>query len=382
MKAVESSKGKPSAKSERERKVLFGLIEQYIKTGRAVGSQTLQESGFEELSSATIRNYFAHLEEEGYLEQQHTSGGRIPTQKAWRLFADEKLDQGILGVKAEEILSRYAQIETKEVVAQMQKLAEELSRLSSCAIFLSAPRFDQDTILDVKVVQIDTGRLLVVLITDFGSIHTETLFVDGTIHSFGAKRIESYFRSRLFNLEKPDNLEPEEEEAAKRFYNEVMVRYLVSYSHFLEEEVFKTGFSNLLNFQEFHDPAVLSRSLSLFENQHTLRLLLRDAISHDTLKVWIGEELAPLAHNTEDLAFVAMPYKIHNQVCGVIALLGPTRLSYPHIFGLIRQAADSLSQLLTKNIYKFKISVRQPGPSSLLLEAPEVKLLENKTEHE
>lgn len=363
-------------------KVLFGLIEQYIKSGKAVGSQTLQEAGFEEFSSATIRNYFAHLEEEGYLEQQHTSGGRIPTSLAWRLYAEEKKDQGILGVEEEALFSKYAEAETKEIVSGMQKIAEELSRQSSLAVFLSSPRFDQDTVLDVKVVQIDSNRLLVVLITDFGSIHTETLFVDAPIHSFGAKRIEAYFRSRLFNLEKPDNLEPEEEGAAKKFYNEVMCRYLVSYSHFLEEEVFKTGFSNLLNFQEFRDPTALSRSLSLFENKGALRLLLKDVMSRDAMKVWIGEDLAPYTSDALDLALIAIPYKLHNRPCGAIALLGPARLSYPHIYGLIRHAAESLTKLLTKNIYKFKISVRQPGPSTLLLEAPQVKLLENKTEDE
>lgn len=376
MKALPQSKR--TSKNERERKVLLGLVEHFIQTGRPVGSQSLQERGFEDLSSATIRNYFAHLEEEGFLTQQHTSGGRIPTNAAFRLYANENLDKRVLDQKEGQELAKFSQLETKEIVVTMQKLTEELSRMTSCAIFLSAPRFDQDTILDVKVVQIDTGRLVVILVTDFGSIHTETLFVDTPVHNFGAKRIEAYFRSRLFNLEKPENLEPEEEKIAKKFYNEAMVRYLVNYSHFLEEELFKTGFSKLLNFPEFHDPATLSRSLALFENQHTLRLLLKDSMARDSLNVWIGDELSPLARHTDELAFVSIPYKIHNRAAGSIGLLGPTRLPYPRIFGLIQTAADALTELLTKNIYKFKISVREPSPSSILLEAPQVKLLENK----
>jgi heat-inducible transcriptional repressor len=382
MKALHSGSPKRSGKIERERKVLFGLVEYYIKTGRPVGSQSLQESGFEDLSSATIRNYFAHLEKEGYLEQQHTSGGRLPTQAAWRLYVDEMIDKALLSEAEEKTFSRLARLETKEVVLALQKIAEELSRLTSTAVFLSSPRFDQDSLLDIKVVPLDAGRLLVVLITDFGSVHTEVLFTEGQINAFGAKRIESYFRSRLFNLEKPENLEPEEEPIAKRFYNEVMVRYLVSYSRFTEEELFKTGFSKLLNFQEFRDPAALSRSLTLFENQPKLRHLLREAMSHGTLKVWLGDELKLSSREPDDLAFIAMPYKIHNATSGAIALLGPMRLSYPHLFGLIRAASEALTELLTKNIYKFKITVREPGPTAFYLEAPQVKLLENKTEHE
>ncbi len=74
-------------KQDRERKVLLGLVDYYIKTGKPVGSNTLKEVGFEELSSATIRNYFANLEEEGYLSQSHSSGGRIPTNLAYRTYA-------------------------------------------------------------------------------------------------------------------------------------------------------------------------------------------------------------------------------------------------------------------------------------------------------
>ena len=376
--AKNTGSSKNTGKNERERKVLFGLIEHYIKTGRPVGSQALQESGFDDLSSATIRNYFAHLEDEGYLTQQHTSGGRLPTQKAFRLFAKENLDKGMIGKEEAEGLFSLSQIETKEVVVAMQKIAEELSRLTSTAVLLSSPRFDQDSLLDVKVIPIDTGRLLVILITDFGSIHTEILYADRPIHTFGAKRIEAYFRSRLLGLEKPENLEPDEEKIAQKFYNETMVRYLVSYSHFIEEELFKTGFSKLLNFPEFHDPATLSHSLSLFENHQGLRLILKDALKHDTLRVWIGDDLIPYASYTDDLALIALPYRINGRPAGALGLLGPSRLPYPHLFGIMQAASDALSHMLTKNIYKFKISVREPGLSTLRLEGPQVKLLENK----
>lgn len=367
-----------SNKNERERKVLFGLIEHFIRTGRPVGSQALQESGFEDLSSATIRNYFAHLEEEGLLAQQHTSGGRLPTSQAFRLYAREHLDKGVIDQQAEADLRAHASIETKEVVVAMQKIAEELSRLTSSAVFLSSPRFDQDTILDVKVVPIDTGRLLVILITDFGSIHTETIYAEKPIHLFGAKRIESYFRAKLLGLDKPENLEVEEEKIAQKFYNEAMVRYLVNYSHFIEEDLFKTGFSKLLNFSEFHDPAALSRSLSLFENHHSLRLILKDTLKHETMKVWVGDDLAAYAPHTDDLALIAIPYRINGRPAGAMGLIGPSRLPYPRLFGLMQAAADALSQMLTKNIYKFKISVREPSEATLLLEGPQVKLLENK----
>lgn len=378
MKTLTPAKTRRSSKNEREKKVLLGLVEYYIRLGKPVGSNSLQEAGFDDLSSATLRNYFAHLEEEGYLTQQHTSGGRIPTSKAFRLYAEENVDKGVIDQKEEQEIRALAQTETKEVVAAMQKIAEDLSRRSSSAVFLSSPRFDHDTLLDVKVLPIDPERLLVVLITDFGSIHTETIYSERPIHSFGAKRIEAYFRSRLFNLPKPENLEPEEEKISLKFYNEIMVRYLVSYSHFIEEELFKTGFSKLLNFPEFYDSSTLSQSLSLFENHHTLRLILKDTLTHRTLKWWIGEDLLAFSPNVQNLALLAIPYQINSRPAGAIGLIGPSRLPYPRLFGLLRSFSDSLSHMLTKNIYKFKIAVRDPSPFSFMLEGPQVKLLENK----
>ena len=88
MKAIKTQP-KKSGKTDRERKVLIGLVEHYIQTGKPVGSNVLKDVGFDDLSSATIRNYFAHLEEEGYLAQQHSSGGRIPTDQAFKLYANE-----------------------------------------------------------------------------------------------------------------------------------------------------------------------------------------------------------------------------------------------------------------------------------------------------
>ena len=84
---------KRMGKQERERKVLLGLVEYYIQTGKPVGSNTLKEAGFEDLSSATIRNYFANLEEEGYLVQSHSSGGRIPTDLSYRTYAEHVINQ-------------------------------------------------------------------------------------------------------------------------------------------------------------------------------------------------------------------------------------------------------------------------------------------------
>src|SRR5690606_1177444 len=111
-------------KADREHAVLLGLVELYLKLHKPIGSQTLQENGFESLSSATIRNYFSKMEEAGYLKQPHTSGGRVPTQKAFQLYAEAVSSQGFVASDQEEAIQALFQEPGREVVSLLAKAVE------------------------------------------------------------------------------------------------------------------------------------------------------------------------------------------------------------------------------------------------------------------
>ena len=367
---------KKSGKYERERKVLLSLIEHYLKTGKPVGSNTLKETGFADLSSATIRNYFAHLEEEGYLMQQHTSGGRIPTDKAYRLYAQEYCQTTEHVADKNLSFEQLRSSETREIIAFLHQAAEQLAEETKMAVFLSAPRFEQDFIIGIKLMPIDSERCLCALVTDFGEIITEVLHTGQKLSAFAAKRMETYFNWRLTNQNKPENLNKEEEELALKLYNELMVRYIVSYSHFDHEEIYRTGFSSLLTYPEFHDPTLLTNSLALFENTHGMRLLLKECCKFKTLKFWIGEDLNPYSPQAKtDCAVIAAPYHINRQPVGAIGLLGPARMPYRQLFLILRQFAESISEALTNSLYKFKISMRQPKQKTIDLKQQEPILI-------
>lgn len=363
---------KRSAKQERERKILLGLIEHYLKTGKPVGSNTLKEAGFGDLSSATIRNYFAHLEEEGYLAQQHSSGGRIPTAQAYRLYAQEYVDRDLLSVSLEE--APYDELrheETREITAYLQKAAETLSHLTNSAVFMSAPRFDHDFIIGLKLMPIDPVRCLCVMITDFGVVLTEILPTEKKLSAFTVKRIENYFHWRLTGNDKPENLEPEEELIAQKFYNELMVRFIVGYSNFSDEEIYRTGFSKLLTYPEFHNPLSLATSLALFENAQSMRLLLKECSTVDHLKFWIGEDLIPYTSEIPNCTVLAIPYHINHQPVGSIGILGTMRMPYRNYFGILRTFSECINIALTKNIFKHKISFRQSKSGTPFLQKDE-----------
>jgi heat-inducible transcriptional repressor len=369
---------KPS-KDQRERLVLLGLVELYLETGKPVGSNTLRENGFGNLSSATIRNYFAKLEEDGYLKQQHSSGGRIPTDQAYKAYAAAALETRAAPEKERLYLQEQLGKETREIVGYLQHAAEALSEATRCAVFLSAPRFDQDFVLDVKLVGVDHSRCLCILITDFGQVHTEMLFAEKKLTNFTLKRIEAYFHWRLTGLDQPA-LSPEEEALATRFYGEAMLRHIVSYTHFSAEDIYKTGFSRLLSYPDFNDASALANGLSLLENPHALRNLLNECLKRGSLSFWIGDDLSSLLQTAASCSVLAAPYKIHQTSVGALALLGPSRIPYRQLFGLLQTASDAISEALTRSLYKFKISFRRPHPRSVDFqqEAAHCLLLENK----
>lgn len=359
---------KKSNKQDRERKILLGLIEHFLKTGKPVGSNTLKECGFEDLSSATIRNYFANLEGEGYLQQQHTSGGRIPTNKAYRLYADHCFNHASHASKQQTTtFSNLRTCETREITAFLQHATEQLVDITQCAAFLSAPRFDQDFIIGSKFVAIDHARYLCVLITDFGAVLTETLYSSHKLSHFSLKRIEEYCQWRITGIgNKPEHLTKEEEEIALSFYNELMVRYIVNYSNFTHQDIYRTGFSQLLHYPEFQEASLLANSLALFENTHGMRLLLKECRTLDTLKYWIGDDLITYSPYAQpNCTVLAIPYHVNKQAVGAVGLLGPTRMPYDQLFTILSHFSENISEALTNNLYKFKITMRQPKPDEL-----------------
>lgn len=365
---------KPS-KDQRERAILFGLIDLYLQSGKPIGSNTLRENGFEALSSATIRNYFAKLEEEGLLKQQHSSGGRVPSMSAFKLYAAAHLDQPRLTPSAKKEIEESLGKETREVATYLLRATEAISELTHCAAFLSAPRFDQDFILEIKLLSIDNARLLCVIVTDFGVIHTEVLHTEKKLSSFTLKRLESYFNFRLTGLDKP-TLNPEEEQLSSQLYKELMLRHIVSYTNFSTIDLAQAGFSKLLNYSDFNDATALARGLSLFENKQMQRALLQHTCDKGSLCCWVGEDLHPFAKEASQCSVITIPYRINQNIAGAIGILGPNRIPYRELFGQLQQIAQTLSDSLTRSIYKYKITFRNPQPSGIEMKGSQTGFLD------
>ncbi len=363
---------KRGKKADRELKVLKGLIELYLETGKPVGSNTLKERLFPSISSATIRNYFASLEEDGLLSQQHTSGGRVPTQEGYRLYAD--MVEGASCSKGDEKALAPLLEESKEVSSYLQQAAELLAKLTGYAVFMTTPRFDHDFVLEIKLLPLDVSRAVCVLLTDFGSIVTEVVHLSHKMSLASAGRLEDYFAWRLGG-EQPQGLSEEEQQLGQQLYNELMVRYITRYSSFTAQEVIRCGFSQLLHYPEFQHATALANGLALFESEAKMRALLSETVKRRGRVTWLGDELKPHVPNASHCSVVAIPYTIQGVAVGAIGVLGPMRMDYSRLFGVLDLFSDRVGGSLAKSLYRFKIQYRQPEAKELYLEEQEKRLL-------
>lgn len=357
------------SKKERELKVLLNLVELYISEGQPIGSKTLMEKRFKSLSSATIRNYFASLETSGFLSQQHASGGRIPTEEAYKAYAEEFLKAGVLNESKDKKLRELSSFTDKGLASYLQRAAYLLSEITTYPVFLSAPRFDQDFIIDIKLVLIDSNRCLCVVLTELGLIRSEMLYVETKLHHHALKRVEEVLIARIKASESTVRLSHDEEILTQKIYNEVMVRYIIGYSNFSIEEVYTTGLSTLLGYPEFNSAESFVRGLALFENPNYIRQLIKESCREKSLRTFIGSQLSKFSPLTQECSSICLPYTIGGKIVGAVGILGPMRMPYRDLFGILHAFTEYISTTLTKNMVKYKLTYRTPQDSQVYLEA-------------
>lgn len=368
-----------SQKKERQREVLLAFVAHYIRTAKPVGSATLQDVNFPHLSSATLRNYFSALEQEGYLAQQHASAGRVPTDLAYRLYAEESLrlikeDND----SQDRSFSHIPHEEQRDIIIFLQKSAEHLSTLTQSAVFLSAPRFDHDVVISMRWVPLTPDQLACLILSDFGQLQTFLFFPKQPLTQQELEALDAYTRFRLGNGLKPTSASKQLMQLAHELYSEAMVRYVARYSHVMEEDIYRTGFSQLLSHPELRDPLVLTQNLGLLENRHGIRLLLRECRARQKTHYWVGSDLTLYAGQPLSCSVLATPYFIQQTAVGAIGLLGPTRMPYQEHFACLQQCAENLSDTLTRTLYRFAITYRQPSSPPLRLSNKERLLLEHR----
>ncbi|HEV8643636.1 MAG TPA: heat-inducible transcriptional repressor HrcA [Methylomirabilota bacterium] len=329
---------------ERHRDVLIALIREYIDSAQPVGSRLLAKRYLKQLSAATIRNAMADLEEMGYLAQPHTSAGRVPTDKAYRLYV-ESFPPSLATPPGppESLPARPSGID-----GFMERTSEHLSSVTRMTGLLLAPPLKQTTITRVEMIPLEEDRVLAVLVTDSGWVTARAIAVDPPLPADEVRKIgrelTRRFRDRtvaeIVEMETPPADPLDELHTRARAIMEQILVLLRGRTLYI------SGAINMLDHPEFWDIETTRELLRTFEQKERLADLMANLAEDEGLHVTIGRE-NPYAEMRE-CTLITSTYLYRNQVLGILGVVGPRRLPYPDVISVVNETARHVTEALSR----------------------------------
>lgn len=336
---------------DRKRQVLLAIIQDYILTAEPVGSRTISKKYKLGVSPATIRNEMADLEEMGYIEQPHTSAGRIPSDIGYRYYVDFLMEKIKLSEEEEKLIRQFYDCKVAELEGVIRASGELVSKLTSYAAITLGPHFDSSTIKHIDITNIDGERVLLVVVTDTGLVEHRLLDMPGYISQEELDMVSNVLKERLRGL-------PLKEAGTKVFDEicrevEVKRAFLLDIFQFIEEvlrgsaesNVYLEGTLNILKHPEFKNIEKVQSLLSLLQQKHLLKDLIRHPVP-EGLTVKIGTEND--YKGIQDCSLITATYSLDDQVIGAIGVLGPTRMEYSKAFSIVDYITEVLSEVVAK----------------------------------
>lgn len=333
---------------ERKANILRAVVEEYIETAQPVGSSHVTAAPGVNVSSATVRNDMAVLEQEGYLHQPHTSAGRVPTEKGYRFFVDSLTEPTRLGSSdASQIRSFFARAhgELEQMLSDTSRL---LAQLTQYAAVVVGPPHEVATIRSVQLVMLAPRVVLLVIVTSNGAIekHTIELPEDQPVEASDADvSAATATLTRLLLGRSVSEAAAMVLDAADASNPLVASAIQVLRGDHLHEpdQVYIGGTSGMVS--AFDAVATVSEVLRILEQQYVVVTLLKDVLDRG-LSVAIGTEtgLGPLA----DCSVVVSPYAVDGEPAGAIGVLGPTRMNYPQALAAVAVVSQRLGRRLSE----------------------------------
>jgi heat-inducible transcriptional repressor len=328
----------------RHREVLIALIREYIDSAEAVGSRLLAKRHFRNLSPATIRNVMADLEEMGYLSQPHASAGRVPTDKAYRLYVDSFPRPSPAAQRASDALPARA----SGIDGFMERTSEHLSAVTKMTGLLLAPPLRQTTISRVELIPLEQDRALAVLVTESGWVTARAITLDPPLSAEEVRKIGRDLSRRFRDRTVAEIVEMEIAPADPLDALHTRARAIMD--QVLEmlrgRTLYISGAINMLDHPEFWDLETTRELLRTFEQKERLAALMAGLAEDEGVHVTIGEE-NPYAEMRE-CTLVTSTYLYRNQVLGILGIVGPRRLPYPEVIAVVNETARRVTEALSR----------------------------------
>ncbi len=337
--------------SERAQHFLKVLIERYIRDGQPVGSRTLARDSGLDLSPATIRNVMADLEELGLVASPHTSAGRVPTPAGYRVFVDSLLSIKPLNPKTVDQLQQQLPSATTpgEIVESASRLLSSMTRLAGVVM---VPKRNQERVRQIEFVPLSGTRVLAVLVTSAGEILNRIIETGRRFERSELEQLSNYITEHYagHDLETVRRLVLDDMQTTRERMDDLMAEALrmaqVAFSADAEDEadVVVSGQTNLMDFDELARMDRLRELFEVFAEKQQMLHLLDRCLEADGVQIYIGEESG--YETLRDCSIITSPYKVDDEVVGVLGVIGPTRLPYDKVIPIVDVTAQLLGAAL------------------------------------
>lgn len=335
----------------RQREILRTLIQSYVDSATPIGSHTIQKLSALDVSSATIRSELAALEELGYLEQPHTSAGRIPTVKGYRCFVEQLMQQVELPAVEQRMISHQFHQLRPAWDQWMRLTAAVLAHKSEAAGLVTPPRAFNSRLKHLETISIrDTVCLLIVVLQD-GNVRQEMLVTESAVDQDTLSRISNKLNALLRNrsvreIQESTNPELTGLQDLERDVVQHVVYLMKQADQRALREIYRDGLDNVLRQPEFVDADKFRQVVELLEHRTFLEEILPRILNASGVQIIIGGEGGNEA--IEDVAFVLSPYGIKGQASGVLGVMGPTRMQYARAISAVQYIARLMDNLMTE----------------------------------
>lgn len=331
--------------SERQLKILKWVVEEYVRTAEPVGSKSLANQPNFDYSSATIRNDMAVLEELGYLLKTHTSSGRVPSVKGYKLYVSgvlEKKEQENNFPMIDEIFRRN-ETSKDDAIRESMDLVSQLTNYASVALGSSSY---SAKIKNLQIVKLSDFSAVMVMVTDQGYVESKKIMIPDSINFRDIEKVIRLLNetlhecpineidSRLKHIQNSDEIQKSIE-----YYDELVGVFIRAVSDMVQDKYFVSGQTNILNFPEFQDIDKVKNIFNVMNERNIFKVV---SVNSNDITVNIGNDNQIKA--MEDCTVISVPYDNGNGQRGAIAVIGPTRMEYQKVIPLLDYIAKYLGK--------------------------------------
>ncbi len=339
--------------SDRKRTILYAIIKTYLETGEPVGSRTISKYTDLNLSSATIRNEMSDLEDMGYIFQPHTSSGRIPSDKGYRFYVDQLMQDKEREVnEMKEILIEKAD----KMERVLKQVARSLSVNTNYAAMISAPQYHRNKLKFLQLSRMNEDQIVVVIVVEGNIIKNHIIDIDRELDDETLLKLNILLNTNMNGLTIEEiNLGMIAKMKAQagihsQFISDVIDAVAEAIKGDEELEIYTSGAKNIFKYPELADHEKASEIISAFEEKKQLSDIVYETLSNSEdkkgIQIYIGEE-SPVK-NMKDCSVVTATYELEEGMQGTIGIIGPKRMDYGKVVDTLKALTNQLDILYKK----------------------------------